>query len=47
MPIQGLKETIKYENVEFTIRKIEKNKIKEVLIKKIKEEDHNEGNKKK
>jgi putative hemolysin len=47
MPIQGLKETIKYENVEFTIKKIEKNKIKEVLIKKIKEEGYNEGNKKK
>jgi putative hemolysin len=47
MPIQGLKETIKHENVEFTIKKIEKNKIKEILIKKIKEEGHNEGNKKK
>lgn len=47
MPIQGLKETIKFENVQFTIKRIEKNKIKEVLIKKNKEEDHNEGNKKK
>ncbi len=37
IPIKGIDEVVKYENIEFRIKEIDNNKIKEVLIKKLRE----------
>lgn len=37
IPIKGIDEVVKYENIEFRIKEIDNNKIREVLIKKLRE----------
>jgi len=46
IPIKGLDEIVKYRDIKFKIKKIENNKIKEVLIKKSEKEMDNENYKK-
>ncbi|MDW7669942.1 MAG: hemolysin family protein [Bacillota bacterium] len=41
LPIKGIDEVVKHENIEFKIKEIDNNKIKEVLIKKIKKNKDN------